>query len=120
MNAPLRVPTRTRTPVDFAAMYAPLFSRIDEILLLARGRGDRCPGFGHAGQFDHRSDFDSTETGPGDARRDRDRLVEVLRFHQEIPSQLFARLCERAVGDEPPAVANADAGRGRRGMKRGG
>src|SRR5205085_11527657 len=53
---------------------------------------------------------------PGDG----DRLVEIPGVDQEVAAQLFARLRERAVGDEPLALADADAGRRRRGVQRGG
>jgi hypothetical protein len=42
------------------------------------------------------------------------RLVELLGVDQELAADLFARLCERPVGDERFTVAYPDAGRRRR------
>ncbi len=39
------------------------------------------------------------------------RLVELVRFNQEIASKLFAGLSERTVGDNAPAIAHANTSR---------
>src|SRR5207237_9512486 len=60
-----------------------------------------------------RSDLDGPVARGGNARRDRDRLVAVLRLDEVIATELLLGLRERPVGGEGLAVAHADGGRGR-------
>src|SRR4030095_1379284 len=69
--------------------------------------------------FHQRSDFDRADTNPWDSRGDTDRLVEILRLNEKISAELFARLREPTVRDEPFAVAAPDAGCRRRWVQRG-
>ena len=62
------------------------------------------------------SDFDSAQPCPRNPGSDTDCLVAILGLDQKIAAELFARLCERPVGDEHFAVAHPDADRCRRWM----
>src|SRR4051794_8730521 len=68
---------------------------------------------GKAAELDDRPDLDRPLARRGDLPGDRDRLVEARGVDQEVAAELLAGLGERAVGHEPLAVADADAG-GRR------
>src|SRR5205823_10748546 len=61
--------------------------------------------------LDDRPDFDCAPARPRNPRGDGDRLVEIPGIDQEVAAQLFARLRERAVGHQPLALADPDAGR---------
>ena len=61
-----------------------------------------------------RPEVDGAQVCPWNPCGGADRLVEILGVDQELAAELFARLCERPVGDERFAVAHPDAGRGRR------
>ena len=61
----------------------------------------------------HRPDLDRALLRAGDARRPRDRVVEVAAVEQVVAAELLARLGERAVAGDRLAVA--DPHRGRRG-----
>src|SRR3954453_513300 len=65
-------------------------------------------------QLDHRTDLDRAPAGHGDPRGDVDRLVEIPGLDHEKTAQLLAGLRERAVGDQPLAAPDLDAGRQRR------
>src|SRR5438034_1339335 len=66
----------------------------------------------------YRPDFDGADTCPWNPCGDADRLVEILGVDQEVAAELFARLRERTIGQQPFAVAHPDAGRRRRWVQR--
>src|SRR5688500_8580240 len=73
---------------------------------------------GKARDLGDRTHFDGAAPGHGDARRDRDGLVQVRGVDQEEAAQLLARLGKGAVGHEPLALAHPYARR-RRGRVQG-
>src|SRR5262245_47164330 len=66
--------------------------------------------------FDHRTHLDRARAGRGNTRRERDGFVEILDVDEVVAAQLLARFGKRAVGHEPLAVADANAGCGGRGL----
>lgn len=62
-----------------------------------------------ARELDDLADFDGAGAGAGDAAGDVDRFVGGVDVDQVVAAELFACLCERAVGDEPFPLADADA-----------
>src|SRR5262245_26350514 len=97
MNAPLRVPTSTRTPL---ITYSFLLSSFRIIfyslvaLLLHRQPHD----------LPHRPDLDRSDARARNPSSDADRLVEILGIDKEVAGDLLARLHERTVGHETLAV----------------
>src|SRR5580692_8055746 len=55
--------------------------------------------------------LDTSVVGAGDARRDCNRIVEVLRIHYVEPAELLLGLGEWTVGGRGLAVTDADRGR---------
>src|SRR5437879_10485718 len=108
-NAPLRVPTNTRTPLiapSFLGFAPGSPSRPDETArahLLA----------GQAGDLHDRPNLHRPQGGARKPARDVDRLVQTPDVHDEVTAELFARLRERTVGHDPFAVPHPDAGRRR-------
>ena len=64
-----------------------------------------------ARQLKDGSNFHGSLLGSGYASCDIDRLVEVRRVDHEKPTELFARLGERAIRNVPPPFADAHAAR---------
>src|SRR5262245_62765882 len=62
--------------------------------------------------------LDGTHTCQGAAGREVDRLVEVVDVDHHVAPEVLAGLGERAIGQEPLAVAHPDGGRRRGGMER--
>src|SRR5262249_3038124 len=62
--------------------------------------------------------FDRPGAGQGDASGDGNSLVDVLRVDEEVAAQLLPRFRKGPVGHERLAIADADAGRRRRELKR--
>src|SRR5262245_9883923 len=76
-------------------------------------RTKRTPGPLPGRTLSHRPYLDDTHAGHGAARRNRDRLVQILHVDQHVAAKVLARLCERPIRQEPLAVAHSDARRGR-------
>src|SRR5215470_4518299 len=99
MNAPLRVPTSTRTPL---ITYSFLLSSFRIIfyslvaLLLHRQPHD----------LPHRPDLDRSDARSWNPSSDADRLVEFLGMDQEVTGDLLARLHERTVGHKAFTIAD--------------
>src|SRR5205807_1241343 len=64
-----------------------------------------------------RPDLDRPLFRRRDAAGDADCFIEVRHIDEVIATELLARFGERPVGDEPPAFADADAGRRRDGLQ---
>src|SRR5688572_29478432 len=60
--------------------------------------------------FCHWSYFDGTDACPRNPCGDADRFVEILGIDEEVPTQLLACFCERAIGHGRFAVANSNTG----------
>src|SRR5579863_7762435 len=73
---------------------------------------------GQSRKIEDGPDFDGALPGSGNPRGDPDRLVEILGLDEEESAQLLAGLGKRAIGHPALALADADARRGRHGMKR--
>src|SRR5262249_37748867 len=71
-------------------------------------------------QLEDRPHLDGPLPGAGNPPRDVDRLVEVRRVDQEEAAELFARFRERAVRHLPLPLTDANAGRRRDRVQRGG
>src|SRR5262249_18362357 len=118
MNAPLRVPTSTRTPFLLSATSVPpTVSRPTGVRIDTRGIlffRHRQPGPGdlrQPGQLDHRPDFNRTPPRSRDPRGNVHRFVEILRLNQVVPAELLPRFRERTVGHQTFPVSHPDAGR---------
>src|SRR5262245_13766416 len=67
--------------------------------------------------FDQRTHLDRARAGRGNTRRERDAFVKMLDVAEVVSAQRPARFGKRAVGHEPLAVADANAGCGGRGLQ---
>ena len=68
----------------------------------------------------YRPDLNGAETCSGNARRNANRLIKIFHVDEEISAKVFARLDKRAVRNNGFAVPDANAGRLRCGVQRGG
>src|SRR5512140_869863 len=68
--------------------------------------------------FQDRSNLDATPAGAGNAGRDLDRVVQVLRLHQVVATQLLPGLREGTVRRRDLPIPHPDRGRAARGLQR--
>src|SRR5262245_10177964 len=106
-NAPLRVPTSTRTPLITYSFLRSSF-RINFFSLV------KVLFHGQPHDLPHRPDFYRSDARVRNPSSDADRLVEILGMDQKVAGDLLARLHERTVGHETFAVADPHDGRRRR------
>src|SRR5262249_3756397 len=63
-----------------------------------------------ARDINDRPDLDGPLTRHGNPCCDSDGLVAMLGLNEKVATELFARLCEWTIGDEPFAIAHAHSG----------
>src|SRR5262244_3737789 len=98
MNAPLRVPTSTRTPLITYSFLLSSFRINFSSSSLCYSMGSR--------DLSNRPDFYRSDARSWNPSSDADRLVEILGMDQEVTGDLLARLHERTVGHEAFTVAD--------------
>ena len=69
-------------------------------------RGFKSPGLGQSRKFEDGTNLDRSFARGRNSTRNRDRLVEIGRFDQEIAAELFGCFGEGSVGGETMAAAN--------------
>src|SRR6266513_1284226 len=117
-NAPLRVPTNTRTPLIAHSFLGSALGAQRPPSPDAAAYADLLAG--QAGDLHDRPNLHRPQRGARKPARDVDRLVQIPDVDDEVAAELLARLRERTVGHDPFAVPHPDAGRRRHGVQRGG